>query len=230
MSIFKFYTIKDHKGNTHLVTDKYLWKLVLKQSKKSNYDWIAPVNELYEVCNEGDFNENYAKDIKVAIINCYAELFSIFKNDKEMSYVYKIYNELYKYKEDEIVKNARKKFLVSYINNCLYFHKFMLYTYRNLYQEENKWINQVVDKKLEDKYVEFNLIHDPLKKEFEEYIDGCISSGTIIKEESKPLLTEETIECINNSIYHHLQYSDEAQTKECNSKVKVIESKSNKKC
>lgn len=47
----------------------------MKQSKVSNYDWLASADELVDVCNRKGFNRKYAIDIKCAILNCYAILF-----------------------------------------------------------------------------------------------------------------------------------------------------------
>ena len=53
------------------MTDKQLRDLIIKQSRKSDYSWLAPANELLKTCNNPKFNKDYAKDIKVAIVNCY---------------------------------------------------------------------------------------------------------------------------------------------------------------
>lgn len=71
LDIANLFKIKDWNKEEHLMTDKELRDLIVEQSKKSNYNWLAPADELIKVCNNPEFNKDYAKDIKVAIVNCY---------------------------------------------------------------------------------------------------------------------------------------------------------------
>lgn len=71
LDIANLFKIKDWNEEEHLMTDKELRDLIIKQSRKSDYSWLAPANELLKTCNNPKFNKDYAKDIKVAIVNCY---------------------------------------------------------------------------------------------------------------------------------------------------------------
>ena len=69
----KKFTITGWRGNKYSLTAKELYERVMADSK-FNYNWIAPATELVRVCNEKCFPEEYAKGIKIAILNCFANL------------------------------------------------------------------------------------------------------------------------------------------------------------
>lgn len=59
---------------TELLTAKELHEIVMNDAQQSNYNWIASATELVRVCSHREFPLEYAKDIKMAILRCFAEL------------------------------------------------------------------------------------------------------------------------------------------------------------
>ena len=46
----------------------------MKQSQESDYEWIAPAIELVKICKDKRFPREYAVDIEMAILNCFANI------------------------------------------------------------------------------------------------------------------------------------------------------------
>lgn len=69
-----FFTFKDHFGKGHTMRAETIHDLVMKQSKESDYDWIAPAIELVKICKDERFPRKYAVDIEMAILNCSANI------------------------------------------------------------------------------------------------------------------------------------------------------------
>lgn len=60
-------------GDPIYMTAKQLYERVMKDSK-SDYNWIASAHELVRVCKNQEFSSYYAKKIKIAILNCFANI------------------------------------------------------------------------------------------------------------------------------------------------------------
>ena len=69
----KKYKITGWHGETQLLTAKNLYERILEDSK-TDYNWLASATELVKICNEPDFPEMYATNIKIIILNCFANL------------------------------------------------------------------------------------------------------------------------------------------------------------
>lgn len=69
----KRYRIVGWYGREHLLTASELYERVMKDCE-SDYNWIASATELVRVCNEPDFPQEYAQAIKIAILDCFANV------------------------------------------------------------------------------------------------------------------------------------------------------------
>ena len=74
MSLFETkYVVISHHGSMHRMTAKQLCERI-KQDSKSDYNWISPARELVRVCKLPGFPIECAIIIKVAILNCFANI------------------------------------------------------------------------------------------------------------------------------------------------------------
>ena len=69
----KKYMVKGRDGTVYFMTDVELCNRVMRDSK-SDKNWIASARELVRVCKNPFFSKEYALSIKVAILNCFANL------------------------------------------------------------------------------------------------------------------------------------------------------------
>lgn len=173
--------ITDHYGNEHVMSDKALRDKIVEQSKKSNYNWLAPADELIKVCNNPKFDRAYAKDIKVAIVNCYA---NFLRGDCPGSivYAYDAYNQLYDTTEnmvDKQVLEVRKKFLKAFIRRNIFWNKHFINIHETFLEAKNKWIDDTAEELLKVRWIEFASIREDLVRDFNKYIDEEMSKGNI---------------------------------------------------
>lgn len=175
--------VTDHYGNEHVMSDKALRDKIIEQSKKSNYNWLSPANELIKVCNNPKFDRIYAKDIKVAIVNCYANLL---RGDCPSSiiYAYDAYNQLYDTNEqmiDKQVLEVRKKFLKAFIRRNIFWNKHFWNIDETFWKAKNKWIDDTAEELLKVRWIEFASIGEDLVSDFEKYIDEEMNKGNVIE-------------------------------------------------
>lgn len=123
MSFFeKEYIITGWMGEIYLLTAKQLYIRVLEDSK-SDYNWIAPANELVMICKEEGFPAEYSLAIKCAILNCFANKEHransggdrSIDNLSDQEAVQQCYNSLYGIEAEEAI-SARKRYLTELIN------------------------------------------------------------------------------------------------------------------
>ncbi len=150
MSFKKRYMVTDDYGGMHLLTSKKLYERVMRDSKRSNYNWIAPARKLVRICKSRSFPIEYAIDIKIAILNRFANIEHLANcgGDRYMydsadeEAVYYCYNSLYDINTEEAIL-ARKRYLTEMINTASYVRVFdSLYhpgpTFRNLRKDWGK--------------------------------------------------------------------------------------------
>lgn len=118
MSSFeKKYKVTDWHGNTQEFTAKELYDRVLKDSQ-SDYYWIASATELVRVCNDPSFPEMYAVEIKLLILNSFANLelqkeYFSHGEPTDKAAVYSCYHSLPS--TDENAKKVKDKYLSAVI-------------------------------------------------------------------------------------------------------------------
>ena len=171
------FKIKDWNEEEHLMTDKQLRDLIIKQSRKSDYSWLAPANELLKTCNDPKFNKCYAKDIKVAIVNCYT---NFLKRDcpGNIVYAFNAYNELFECHDAQVLE-ARKKFLKAFIIRNIFWNKHFGNIDETFQKAEDKWVDDTTEKLLKVRHVYFDSLKDNLVSDFEKYIDEEMDKGNV---------------------------------------------------
>ena len=70
----RVYFFKGWYGERHFMTAKRLYKRVMKDASISDFGWIASATELVRICDKPNFPQQYAHDIKIAILNCFAKI------------------------------------------------------------------------------------------------------------------------------------------------------------
>lgn len=172
----RLFLILDHSGFIHIMCDFYIRNRIIKDSKKSNYNWLAPADELLRVCNSSGFNRDYAKDIKVAIVKCYTNLM---EGDisKDVIYAYQAMQELKTYESDKEVQKVRENFIREYIYKAIFwvgicnFHE----TYLDV---KEKYVLKKTEELLSNTKTipSFDELHD----EFSKIVEQGKKDGTIL--------------------------------------------------
>lgn len=68
------FTFKKHNGEERTMRAKDIYEIIIGQSKDSDYNWMAPAIELVKLCRNQDFPREYAVDIEMAILTCFANI------------------------------------------------------------------------------------------------------------------------------------------------------------
>ena len=207
MNIFNFkknkYIITDRDGHQHSFSKaKDLLYRIITDSKKSNYDWIASASELVRVCETADFPKQYAIQIKIAILNCFANLLQNENNSirpkrtkrktditsqDDIDAVYDCYNSLFNITQ---AHEVRLKFLIEVIKSCSSARSGLdlPYHFGQTYIEKcNTWIDQQVKKCISQENINFHELKEELRKKFAEAVRTDEVNGCYRDEELIPL-------------------------------------------
>ena len=68
------FTFKNHYGENKTMSAREIYHTVMQNSRESDYDWIAPANELVKLCKNPKFPREYAVNIEMAILICFANI------------------------------------------------------------------------------------------------------------------------------------------------------------
>ena len=201
------YEIVSHYGELHILTAKELCTRILEDSK-SDYNWIAPARELVRVCKKQGFPFSYALIIKVAILNCFANIEHkancggdrYITNPADKEAVEYCYNSLYGIDEEDAI-SARKRFLTEMIDAASYIRVFdSLYhpgpTFRNLL---NEWRKTKFEEYIYKQYIDFEEMFETLRINLKETIkvaevNGCFDDDEKKKKEEMLILIDKIIE------------------------------------
>jgi len=201
--MFGLYTFMDWSGTPRTMRATTIHKKVLEASKKSNYNWITSATDLIYICNKKGFPIEYAIDIKVAILNCFATLINSEKESRgketDIYAVYHAYNSLYVV-ENENVITARKNFIRGFLRKItlesLSFLAYDTESYSKIYRE---WCERKSDELISIKEINFPAIKVLLIQDFKtllnskqkegvlqpvqlvDYIDEIIEKPTVLK-------------------------------------------------
>jgi len=103
------------------MTSEQICSRVKEEAKRSNYGWIASATELVALCNKVLFSKKHAKEIKVCILNCFAELMHEpalepygAPSSDDLVASFHCYNTL-KGTDDSTVRAVKEKFLMAII-------------------------------------------------------------------------------------------------------------------
>lgn len=186
----KKYKITGWHGDTQVLTAKNLYERVLEDSK-SDYNWIASAVELVRVCNEPDFPEIYATNIKIIILNCFANLelqqekcCNRRQMDKEA--VYSCYNSLQE--TDAAVIKAKEKYLAAIIEGITRYsgdeERFPIHFGPAYKKTCENWKKAKLNEYVSEVKIDFNQLRERLNADFEKTIKEAEKNG-IFNEDDK---------------------------------------------
>lgn len=185
------YLIHGWRENEHVLTAKELHERVMKDSE-SYYNWIAPARELVRVCKKTSFPVEYALDIKIAILNCFANQRATCGGDRyytdpeDEEAVQYCYNSLYGIDKEEAI-SARKKYLTEMIKTASHVRVFDSHyhsgpTYRNLCED---WIKSKFEEYISRENIDFKQLVEVLRGNFAEVIKTAESNGDFEEDDKK---------------------------------------------
>lgn len=194
MSFFETkYSVTGHHGEIYRMTAKQLCERVIEDSK-SDYNWIAPARELVKVCKKIDFPEEYALTIKIAILNCFANIEHwancggehYIDNQEDKKAVQYCYNSLYGIDTEE-ASLARKRYLTEMINSVIEVRVFdPLYhpgsTFRKLREDLG---SSKFEEYISKKNIDFDKLVEILKSDFAEIVKAAETNGDFVEDEKK---------------------------------------------
>lgn len=203
MSLFeKRYTISTWYGEELELTAKKIYEMVLEDSK-SNYNWFASASELVGVCQNPSFPIQFAIPIKIAILNCFANIEyegncgfgrNVINSDDEKA-ITECYTSLYDIDLEEAML-ARKHYLTEVISKASYVPMLFdpLYhpgpTFRKLREE---WISSKVEKYISQKTIDFKQLIGELHSDFAEMIKTAEANGEFSEDEKRIIQERQTI-------------------------------------
>lgn len=179
----KKYKITGWHGETQVLTAKNLYERVLEDSK-SDYNWLASAAELVRVCNEPDFPEIYATNIKIIILNCFANLelqqekcCNRRQTDKEA--VYSCYNSLPE--TDAAVIKAKEKYLAAIIEGITRYsgdeERFPIHFGPAYKKTCENWKKAKLNEYVSEVKIDFNQLRERLNADFEKTIKEAEKNG-----------------------------------------------------
>lgn len=187
----KRYLIHGNRDKEYILTSKELYERVMYDSNY-NYNWFAPARELVRVCKKKGFPDNYAMDIKIAILNCFANIehkencggYRYFDHPEDKKAVQYCYNSLYGTNNEEAIK-ARKKYLTEVITKATYTYSFD-YHHGATYQKIcNDWEKSKFDEYISKEEIDFEKLSEELRKSFKETIRTAESNGEFEEDKKK---------------------------------------------
>lgn len=158
-----------------VLSAKEIYERVMEDSK-SDYNWIAPARKLVRICKKTSFPTDYAIDIKIAILNCFANIEhrancggdKYRDNPEDLEAVHYCYNSLYELDKEEAI-NARKYYLSEMIKSASYVRSSFdsLYhsgpTYRDISEQ---WRNSKFEEYISQKEIDFVKLLKTLHNDF----------------------------------------------------------------
>lgn len=189
----KKYHVMTWKGNEILITAKQLYERILEDSK-SDYNWIASATELVGICSTPDFPKEYAKGIKIAILNCFANLemkqeYPSRGNSTDAKAVYYCYHSLDKTSKDAL--KAKKKYLTNVIAAIVKYDRVAVrapihhgLSYKKVCEE---WKTAKFDEYFHIENINFESLREDLYKDFDKTIRRAEKEGVFKEDDEKHL-------------------------------------------
>lgn len=190
----KKYIITTRNDRICSLTAKELYERILKDSSQSDYNWIAPARELVRICKISSFPAEYSIGIKIAILNCFANIEHgancggdrYYDHPADKDAVYYCYNSLYGIVMEDAI-SARKRFLTEMINtashlrvlDCLYF---VGPTYIKLRED---WSKSKFEEYFSQEKIDFKQLVETLRSNFHEIVKTAESNGDFEEDKKK---------------------------------------------
>lgn len=190
ISTEKQFSVKGWNGTKYQLTAKQLYERVLADSQ-SDYNWIASATELVRVCNDPDFPIEYAKKIKLLILNCFANLelkkeYESHGKSTDSEAVYFCYNSLDSTNKE--VSTVKEKYLTAIIKSVIKYDtdsvRLPIYSGPKYHELCEKWQKEKFHEYASQKSIDFKQLRKDLYKDF-----GC----TIKKASDEGILTNTDI-------------------------------------
>ena len=163
MNFFGLYKINRLNGSTRYMSAKQIYKRILKDSQSEN-NWIASVSEIFRICEESDFPEEYAEKIKICILKYFANIESYKKNipkchmQKGTNTVVKNFYNSMMFSKNEKIISARKKYFEAILDSVI--HSFDTITIPKQFKDTYKQVCKEWKKSMFDEYFENQPIKD----------------------------------------------------------------------
>ena len=177
----------------YVLTAKELYDRIMYESSKSNYNWTASAPELVRVITLPTFPRNYATEIKLAILNCFAELelqkeFPGRGTDRDDEAVNFCYNSLTQTNYKTIA--VKRKYLLAVIRGVIKYHfrvlEFDHYgpTYNAI---RDKWENSKFEKydPRKGKEINFEKLREELHEDFDKTMKTAEAEGRFKEDDEK---------------------------------------------
>lgn len=189
----KYYSIIGWHGDEIVMNAEQLCERIIEDSK-SDYNWIASATELVRVCKLPDFPKECADVIKMAIINCFANIesrenaggdrYRTDPNDQEA--VTFCYNSFFGREEEEII-SVRKYYLMEMIKTASYTRVLDVHyhpgpTYKKLCDD---WRKSKLDENISKENMNFGELIQILSNEFIQMVKEAEDNGAFIEDEKK---------------------------------------------
>ena len=182
-----YYTIKGHRDETYSLTAKGLYNRIMATSKQSDYNWIASATELVRVCNKPKFPKHYAQEIKLAILNCFANLESkvydeSYRGPTDNDAVYSCFNSLSG--TNERIRYVKHKYLKALITTTIenYF-EIPVHSGENFHTFCTEWEKAKFEEFCNSKIINFEKFRKYLSSNFEEQITLAENQGLFEEED-----------------------------------------------
>lgn len=180
------YMVNGREGIKHCLTANQLYNKIMKDCK-FDYNWIAPASELVRICRKESFPEEYANDIKIAILNCFAKLELITDDevrclDEDYEAVRFCYNSLNK-EEEKIIK-AKQNYLKAVIRSVAFNHyEIPIHHGKTYFQKCDDWINSKFYENINEEEIKFPSFIEYLKQDFQNMIKNAEKEGVFQEED-----------------------------------------------
>ena len=188
-----FFVVTDHYGGTHSLTAKQLYERIVQDSKY-DYNWIAPARELVRICKKTSFPTEYALAIKIAILNCFANIehqanFGFDRpihDSADEEAVQYCYNSLYGIDTEEAV-SARKRYLTEMINAALYIQILnpLYHPGSTFIKIRENFTKSKFEEYISQEEIDFKQLAKTLSSSFSQIIETADANGDFDEDEKK---------------------------------------------
>lgn len=188
--MFGLYTFLDWNGTPRIMRASSIHKRVMKDSEKSNFEWIASASDLVYVCCKDGFPKDYAIDIMSAILRCFSVLinsdnsFTITK-ETDIKAVYYAYNYLFNC-ENKVGEEARKTFLSSFLTRITWdTHLFLVHRGSTFMDVTAKWQEDKFNELIKKENLDFESSKQRLSYDYIATIKNAEKDGLFEKEDKE---------------------------------------------
>lgn len=179
------YRVKGWKNTKwYFLTDKEIYEKVKKDSE-SDYNWFTSASELVKVCSQPDFSQLYAREIKIAILNCFSNIERWHETDKENEEaVCFCYHSL---DTSERAREAKRRYLEAKVQAST---KYFLGKGGTFERVQREWEKAKVDEYALKEQIDFKQLQEECYAELEELYANAKEKGIINDEEWEEFVKE----------------------------------------